>query len=321
MFFSCSKNEKEVNISFYHWKSTFNPTQKGWDAVKGNNCHNLYIRYFDIVKEEGLVKPVAIVNTLPETSYTIVPVIYIENAVFKGIDKKQADTIFDNTLRLLKRINILNKTTTYELQVDCDWTEQTKDIYFYFLKKFKQEKIRLSATIRLHQVKYSSITGIPPVDKGVLMYYNMGKIDAGSPNSIYDKNTAQKYVHALKTYTLPLDVALPIFSWGVQTRAGKVVELVNKTNEQNFLNDTCFTSVSNFIFEVKSSCFKGGYYFQKGDRIKVESVTGDQLEEIGELLAEKMKQKPSEIIFYDLDTINLKRYNENIFKKVRDHFN
>ena len=85
-----------------------------------------------------------------------------------------------------------------ELQIDCDWTESTRDKYFHLLSTLRNELERnkqiISATIRLHQVKYAAITGIPPVHRGMLMYYNMGKINATDNNSVYDKKIAEKYI-------------------------------------------------------------------------------------------------------------------------------
>jgi hypothetical protein len=76
---------------------------------------------------------------------------------------------------LLKQANKSCK----KIQIDCDWSQGTKHNYFQFLKQFKalDTTLQLSCTIRLHQVKYPTITGIPPVDEGTIMYYNMGKLN------------------------------------------------------------------------------------------------------------------------------------------------
>ena len=77
----------------------------------------------------------------------------------------------------------------------------------------------LSATIRLHQVKYYKQAGIPPVDRGMLMFYNMGKLNAlTAENSIYNSNDAAGYIETVDDYPLKLDLALPAFSWAVHFR-------------------------------------------------------------------------------------------------------
>ncbi len=92
--------------------------------------------------------------------------------------------------RLMLWINQINKSVSIKcraLQIDCDWTTKTAPKYFYFLQQIREKLdahedggtfaslAMLSATIRLHQVKYPEKSGMPPVDKGVLMFYNMGE--------------------------------------------------------------------------------------------------------------------------------------------------
>jgi hypothetical protein len=241
--------------------------------------------------------------------------------VFAGMTTEQVNDLFLKTLHLIDTISRTHHLSLKEVQVDCDWTESTKETYFNFLRHFVATGVPVSATIRLHQVKYKERTGIPPVKKGVLMYYNMGAIAAETTNSIYNQEIAKKYTSYLKDYPLVLDLALPIFSWGIQTRDKRVVGLLNKTSEENFISDTNFVSLSSSIFKAKRSLFKNEYYYQEGDEIKIEYVTGEQLLEMADHLHEKLKQNPSEIIYYDLDSINLRRYDEKIFKEIADRFN
>ncbi len=42
----------------------------------------------------------------------------------------------------------------------------------------EQSGLPLSSTIRLHQIKYRERTGVPPVERGMLMFYNMGQFSA-----------------------------------------------------------------------------------------------------------------------------------------------
>ena len=70
----------------------------------------------------------------------------------------------------------------------------------------------LSATIRLHQLKFIGESGIPPVDKGLLMCYNMGDLHRlRISNSILETAELKKYIKQLSVYPLKLDVAfLPV---------------------------------------------------------------------------------------------------------------
>ena len=319
VFVSCKQNEDQgTDISFYYWKSVF--TSKEEKCLKLNECKNIYIRYFDLIKE-GQIRPVAIIQFIQIPWLNVIPVVFIKNEVFNNTDSITVDSLVQNTAKLVRQINLKNKLTVNEIQFDCDWTEKTQKFYFYFLKQFgKAFPVDLSATIRLHQVKYKFKSGIPPVKRGVLMYYNMGKINSDTSNSIYDRNLALKYLPYLKSYTLPLSVALPVFGWGIQSRDGKVIALLNKMNETDFIADTNFAEQARNIFRVKNYCFKSGFYFVKNDLVKLEFVLEKDLMEMAEDLNSNLISKPKEIIFYDLDTINLNRYNENICKKVADNF-
>jgi hypothetical protein len=73
---------------------------------------------------------------------------------------------------------------------------------------------------------------------------------------------------------------------------------------------------------VKENVIKMGYYFKKGDKIKVESVSSDDVRQMASDLSEHIGKSPTEIIFYDLDEFNLKNYkHENeFFKKISSTF-
>ncbi len=323
-FFSCKKNsEPNTQISFYYWRSNFNLSAQETECLKYNESKSIYLKYFDVAKEDGIVKPVSIIQFSKKPELKIVPVVFIKNDVFAKSNKQQVDTLVNNIEKLITQINLKNNISITQIQFDCDWTENTQQLYFYFLEQFGKQihSKKISATIRLHQIKYKFKTGIPPVNTGVLMFYNMGKISGDTLNSIYSKEITEKYISYLENYPLPLTIALPIFGWGIQSREGHVINLLNKMTYQDFISDTNFIKQTTTIFKVKNYCFKGGYYFIKNDVVKLETVSENQLIEMAETINDNIKQKPAEIIFYDLDTINLNRYDKNIFKKTTTIFN
>lgn len=274
----------------------------------------------EVNKTTHIAQPAGIIQFDEKPSFSkIVPVIYIKNEVFGTA--KNMDSLCANVQQLVTAINKTIRQNPETIQFDCDWTLSTKDAYFQFLKRYKAiSKQQVSATIRLHQIKHRLTTGVPPVDFGVLMFYNMGKIDASENNSIFDATIASAYLGKLNTYPLRLDIALPVFSWSIQIRNGKVVHLLNKMNAVHFNNDTSFQQVKKGFYKVKSSCFKGGYYFQQNDEVKVESVTAEQLMEMPVMLKEHMQQGIRQIIFYDLDDFNFKNYDTDTYQKVANGF-
>jgi hypothetical protein len=302
------ESSPERKISFYYWQTNFHLSDVEKQSLNENGVTALYVRYCDVDFKPGTREPVTVSPLRIDTPINITPVVFIKNRVFEANTDWLADSIFKFITAYKKEYSMV--------QFDCDWTEGTKQSYFNFLRRYKQLSNKpVSATIRLHQVKYPKRSGIPPVDHAVLMYYNMGKIDAGQQNSIYDKATANKYNSYISDYPLPMDAALPIFSWGLKIRDGRVVELLNKIYFSHFKNDSNFSVLSGNRFVTKNACFKGGYYFAKNDVIKIENISADQLLEMADQLSDHPK-KIKNIIFYDLDSSNLVQYEKDIFKKV-----
>ncbi|QKJ61709.1 hypothetical protein [Flavobacterium sp. M31R6] len=322
LFISCQQQEKPT-ISFYYWKTIFRLSPKEKNTLTTNEVKRLYIRYFDIDLSPQTQKPfprtpIRFENTT--SGYEIIPVVYIKNKVM--LDKKlNVLDLAQKTNSFIQQINLKNNITIQEIQIDCDWTLESKDNYLRFIDAFKKiSNKKLSATIRLHQIKYFKKTKIPNVDRGVLMYYNMGKIATDSLNSIYDLSIANRYLSSLKNYPLPIDIALPIYSWGIHIRDGKIIGLRNKINVKNLKNNSSFVLTKKNWFVVAHSDFKDGVFYKKNDQIKIETISENDLLEMANNLEENTVQNPKEIIFYDLDEFNLKNYEEGLFEKIIDCF-
>lgn len=145
------------------------------------------------------------------------------------LPETDASTLTDRTIDFIDQINKSIAIACNEIQIDCDWTLASRDKYMDFVTQLKHKSNKkLSATIRLHQIKYFKKTGVPLVDYGVLMYCNMGHIAADSMNSIYDRKTGQGYLKNLEDYPLRLEVALPVFSWAIHIRRQKVMGVAGK---------------------------------------------------------------------------------------------
>jgi hypothetical protein len=325
LFFVASCRSKPAPaISFYYWKTRFELNQYESKVMAENNVKSLYIRYFDVDLDPpgGQPNPISIITFVSSVSQkAIIPVVYIKNRVFENADSSTVYTLAKNIFQLITGINEKNKITVSEVQFDCDWTDKTKGAFFLFLDSYKKlSGLKLSATIRLHQVKYSQRTGIPPVDQGVLMFYNMGAISASDANSIYEEKSALKYVSSLKHYPLPLDIALPVFSWGIGTRDGKVHYLLNKMYAKDFEKDSNFVLLSPGRFKARHSFFKAGYYILENDEIKIENVGENDLSQMAGMLRKNISQPVEKIIFYDLDSSNIINYENKIFQTVSQGF-
>ena len=319
---ACSKKDQPI-ISFYYWKTNLKFSETEKTALKDNEVHKLYVRYFDIgldpqTQQPFPVSPVHFYENVQE--FEIVPVVFIQNKVMleKYLD---VEDLAKKTIRLITEINSKNKINCTEIQIDCDWTLNSKDNYLKFIEQIKKlSKKKLSATIRLHQVKYFKKTKIPNVDNGVLMFYNMGSIAPDSLNSIYSRKISEKYLKSLKKYPLHLDYALPIYSWAIHIRNQKVLGLRSKLNSNELKKDKNFEQISSIFFRVKQSNYKNGVYYQENDLLKTETISPEDLKEMAEDLDDNKAQSPKEIIFYDLDEFNINNYEKNIFKQVVSWF-
>ncbi|QDH78460.1 hypothetical protein FKX85_05200 [Echinicola soli] len=307
-------------VSFYYWKTALNLNPTETHTIKANEVKKLYVRYFDVaLSADGLPYPVSEVTLdhFPDT-LEIVPVVYIKNEVMLSSNLDVAEL----AKKISKHVNSIsenNHLSYQEIQIDCDWSLKSRDHFMAFIDQLDEMTDKtLSATIRLHQIKYAQKTKVPNVDYGVLMYYNMGEINARTANSIYDKTIADLYTYTLGDYPLPLKVAMPIFSWGIHLRNGQVVGLRPKVTASALKMDAAFAALKPNFFEVKKDLLRNGTYYRKGDVLKTEAVSQGQLLEMAEDLGNHMKV--DEIIFYDLDSMNLRNYEKDIFAQVRAAF-
>ena len=212
--------------------------------------------------------------------YRVVPVVYIVNAVFLKIAYADVESLADHVWAKVSRMAEAQGLDFEQLQLDCDWSDGSRRNYFHFVdllnRKLKAEHKNVSATIRLHQIKYAERTGIPPVSRGMLMFYNFGPIQADSPrSSIFNAEDAGRYASFIARYPLTLDLALPAFSWSVHSREGRVIELLEHLTEADVWAFDGFLKVSPNHYLASRSFFFRGRYFMEGDLLLMETTTPD----------------------------------------------
>ncbi|SDZ92350.1 hypothetical protein SAMN05443550_101445 [Pedobacter hartonius] len=284
--------------------------------------NHLYLHFFDVVwnEQEQQVLPNGLLTVqCPLKGLTVTPVVYITNQSLKNSAPAQMDSLAFKVHRLLSRLTAKQAVVYENIQVDCDWSVDTRAKYFTFLRAFKQiTGKKLEATIRLHQVKYPERTGVPPVDKGVLMFYNMGRIsaDLNARNSIYNYEDAAAYTAALPNYHLPLDIALPLFSWSIQIRAAKVIQLYAKISLQDLSDRQKFEPVYGkavHVYKALTSFYLKGAYIKKGDLFKFEGMDTASLARAAKQVSEYLAPLENRnIIYYEISSINLPLYAKDI---------
>lgn len=303
---ACSYQDTPPEQALYCWKTQVQFSAEEADFVKNNRIERLYIRYCDVGLRDNAPVPIAPVDidTLSLQGKTVIPVVYLKNEIFNP-ELTEGNSTYISTLAhklgdYIEQINRYYRLRVSEVQFDCDWSLSTKQAYFSMLEAFKKEfPYQLSATIRLHQVKYREETGVPPVDYGVLMYYNMGRISATGANSIYDRSTALRYLGKLREYPLPLDIALPMFAWGVHSADGQVLNLVGGlTHAQAQAISTLVPIDASDIYKVAEQTYYKGRVWQAGDLIKIEEVSDAQRKEMLADLREYSSQPIRRVIWF-----------------------
>jgi hypothetical protein len=266
-------------------------------------------------------KPLAPIRfeNIPSGKLSITPVVFITNETLQHATVTQMDTLAANIVRLLSSIAITNKLSlSNEVQIDCDWAAGTKEKYFYLLKNIRQQSFlnnkTLSATRRLHQLKFISTSGIPPVDKGLLMYYNMGNLrQPQTKNSILDVDEAEKYITNVSSYPLPLDVALPLFDWYVWFHQGQYKGLIHTFELEN-------TSLANERIQFDKDTTVNGFTFEKGDWLRYEGSATEEIKEAAKSIRRKLRQSELTLIFYHLDSANLINYKPHELEAIYNSF-
>jgi hypothetical protein len=331
-FVNGCKEKASTHTAFYTWKTTFRPTAREEQLFRDASNH-LYLRFFDVVWNPQIQQalPNGIVSIKsPLSGLIITPVIYITNQSLERSKLAEMDSLAFHANQLLFRKATENHIQYKAIQIDCDWTVGTKAKYFIFLRAFKRySRKRLEATIRLHQVKYPERTGVPPVDRGVLMFYNMGKIsaDLGARNSIYNQQDAAAYIGSLPNYHLPLDLALPVFSWTIQIRAGKVVQLYAKITLSDLSDTHHFAPVPESrnspcpAYQSLHSFYLRGVYVKTGDFFKFEGMNVASLTAAASQVAEKLATLDNRnIIYYESSSISLSTLYAKDIKEISAHF-
>jgi len=211
-----------------------------------------------------------------------------------------------------------------EIQIDCDWTESTKDKYFKFLQMIKDQfKNKLiSCTIRMYPYKYPTKAGVPPVDKGMLMIYNVGdvtKVESG--NSIFDKKEILKYLNGKEKYPLVLDYAFPIFEWLSVYRNNKLIQLLPSMatkfispDDKRMIISEKNNQITRYEAKEEVYLYPCDFTLQKGDVMKLESISYEDVAEVAAKISSINTNPTPNISLFQFDYGNVQQHQKEIAK-------
>jgi hypothetical protein len=254
------------------------------------------LKFFDVSTDnlyDGKgIQPVPIATTifmdstkiLTDKLLDIVPVVFVTVEALR-LKKPLAE-------RIVKRVDDMcraNHISYNEIQLDCDWTKETKSLFYSLCQEVKQllhhKKKGLSATIRLHQLRDT----LPDIDYGVLMLYNTESLSNPKvKNSILSSEAVKEYMRHAKS-DKHLDFAYPTYEWVLWFQNGKFKGIVNSKDS----------------FQEK-----GELRYEKSEFSEIMTTKRTLRQELRDI------NYPSSTIIYHLDSANLSKYSNDEIEKI-----
>ena len=320
---AATADDPPATRAFYFWRTTFRLSAIERRALAELHVARLYVRAFDVDWDgapelRGVIDPV---ERAPD-GVEIVPVVFVRDDVLRRADRAPlARELWTRARALAVQLG----REPRELQLDCDWTDATRDAYFDLIRRVRAEaKIAITATIRLHQIKYRERTGVPPIDRGTLMFYNMGRFSADADaRAIFDAASAEKYLARVASYPLPLDVALPIWSWAVHVRDERVIGLMQSTDPDELAAVPFLARGDDGRYVAREDAFLHGTLLRAGDVLKIEVTGPAETRAAAAMIADRLAavHEPRTVTLFDLSERNLARHGtqqlDGIFRAVR----
>ena len=280
----------------YHWKTVLNPVAYEVDFMKKHEVRRMYVKFFDVSTDNLFngqgEQPVPVATTIFKNSpdlfidnkIEIVPVVFITVEALR-LGKPLCEKIVQRVDDMCRA----NRINYEEIQLDCDWTRETKELFFTLCQDVKkllhQKRKGLSATIRLHQLRDT----LPDIDYGVLMLYNTESLQNPKvENSIISSKAVAEYMRHARS-DKHLDFAYPTYEWTLWFNDGKFKGIVSA-------GDT--------------AAIKGDLRHEKSDFREIMETKRTLKRELKDI------DYPSSTIIYHLDSTNLSKYSNDEITKI-----
>ncbi|MBO9635525.1 MAG: hypothetical protein J7578_20645 [Chitinophagaceae bacterium] len=342
---SCHRKPPAIQKAYYYWRSGDMETSEQ-QFLKQHDIHKLYARLMDIDWNEvqgAIPVSTARIDDIERSlrvydsfAVEMVPVVFITNRSFEKIAATEIPLLakrlvrrclpaFDETDKQYEKSRHINTFSVKEIQFDCDWTTKTAATYFQFLKEARalaaSKGVIVSATIRLHQFKYPDKTGIPPVDRGMLMAYNISNPrQYSTTNSIYDQQKAEAYFTGKKKYPLPLDLALPAWSWCLIYRNKEFYQIENGLMEKELDQLAFLKKGPDHFYTVITDTVFHGLFLRNGDEIKSESIPPATLQNAARLARKAVNTDSFTVSLFELSQSEFNQYTHETIDQVYDSF-
>lgn len=311
--------KKVVQRGFYYWKNNSNAlTPAEQKAMNNLGVDKLYLKFFEVRADEVFGAVPYAKTSLSADRYThdkaveLIPTVYIRNDVFADTSGVNLDTLAGNIAFLVYKYQRerFGLQAVGEVQIDCDWTQSTKESYFNFLEALKKTGLKtISCTLRLYPYKYRDAMGIPPVDKVTLMCYNFTSPLNVNQNSIQNSTELEAYLKNTQPYPLHIDVALPLFSSMLVYQNGQFSGMITANKEIR----EHVRELKPMWYEVQQDLELENLFLRKGDRLKVEEVTNDKTRQAIAVIKKYLPLRDTTTVtFFHLDDTNIQQTDETL---------
>lgn len=315
---ACSEPSVNIERGIYFWENdTPSLSSENSNALDSLNIEKLYIKIFEVDRVSGKNKPIAKSSLQLELTIVqnrkLIPCIYMLNKVFIESSKSELDKLADDVVyltskyvneKLIPGVNI----QCSEIQIDCDWSVKSQGNYFYFLRRIKKVwKKNVSCTLRLYPYKFHTKMGVPPCDRATLMCYNLlNPLKNPRKNTILDIGEMSKYLDTKFDYPIPLDVALPVYSWLQCYDRERFKGVVHGPIEEYA---PLLSHEKGLWYSMQADTVISDLYMRKGDRIKLERVSKKELSDAIDLIKSSGVLKNDAVFsYFHLSSQELKFY-------------
>ncbi len=325
-FIGCNTSDKPIPDaarSMYYWRTTLQLDSVECAFLRNHHIKKIYLRLFDVIEQNGKPIPSATL-TFPDNSNLpagvhIVPVIFITENCLRTDTAGLAEHLVS---RVQKMCETHQLPTANELQIDCDWTPNSREAYFSLLHNIATilhaQGVCLSVTIRLHQLSQP----VPPADFGVLMLYNSGDFrQRHCPNPIFHTPDIEPYLKNLRSYSLPLCAAYPNFRW---QRLFHGEQFKGLLYSENLADSTIYEpqTTDSLYHVIQARTLHGelqrGYEIRlvPGDEVVVSRPDKNEVLSLARRLEAVRPGLHAQTIFYHLDHQNLHNLNTSTYEDI-----
>ena len=124
--------------------------------------------------------------------------------------------------------------------------------------------------------------------------------------------------HYILNWILSLDLALPLFQWGVVFREKQMIQLINQLSQAELSDTTRFQFINNHRWQVLKSTYLRGQYVYKGDVIRLETSSYQTLTEAMYLLQPYFKGKEFDLVFYHFEEEVLEEFSVGNIRRLME---